>query len=49
MIPISSIATQISLKTSNTTIPMQHTGVPIAGLILAILTVIGGTIIPRKK
>ncbi len=37
------------IKTSNTTIPMQHTGLPIAGLILAILTVIGGTIIPRKK
>ena len=37
------------LKTSNTTIPMQHTGLPIAGLILSILTVIGGTIIPRKK
>lgn len=31
------------------TIPMQHTGVPFAGLILAILTVIGGTIIPRRK
>ena len=32
-----------------TTIPMQHTGVPIAGLILAILTVIGGLIMPRLK
>ena len=38
-----------TLKTSNTTIPMQHTGIPIAGLILTILTVIGGTIIPRKR
>ena len=38
-----------NLKISNTTIPMQHTGLPIAGLILAILTVIGGTIIPRKR
>ena len=31
------------------TIPMQHTGLPIAGLILAILSVIGGTIIPKRK
>ena len=41
-----------NLKTANTTlktIPMQHTGIPIAGLILAILTVIGGTIVPRFK
>ena len=30
-------------------IPLQHTGVPFAGLILAIITVIGGTIIPRRK
>ena len=39
----------ISTKSNIKTIPMQHTGVPIAGLILAILTVIGGTIIPRKR
>ena len=40
-----------NIKTTTTlkTIPMQHTGVPFAGLILAILAVIGGTIIPRRK
>ena len=37
------------IKTSNTTIPMQHTGLPIAGLILAILSVFGGSIMSRKK
>jgi hypothetical protein len=42
-------ASTISTKSYIKTIPMQHTGVPIAGLILAILTVIGGTIFPRKK
>jgi hypothetical protein len=28
---------------------MQHTGVPIVGLILATLMVLGGTIIPKLK
>jgi predicted outer membrane repeat protein len=37
------------LNAATNTIPMQHTGVPIAGLILAILTVIGGSILPRLK
>jgi hypothetical protein len=37
------------LNAATSKIPMQHTGVPIAGLILAILTVIGGSIIPRLK
>ena len=37
------------LNAAKTTIPMQHTGVPVAGLILAIITVIGGSIIPRLK
>jgi hypothetical protein len=32
-----------------TTIPMQHTGLPIAGLIIAILAVFGGSIIPKLK
>ncbi|ADZ09742.1 conserved repeat domain protein [Methanobacterium lacus] len=36
-------------RTSTNTIAMQHTGVPIAGLLLAILMVIGGYIIPRLK
>lgn len=31
------------------TIPMQHTGVPLAGLLLGILAVLGGAILPRKK
>ena len=41
----------VTTKTINRTktIPMQHTGVPLVGLILAILTVIGGTIIPKKR
>ena len=34
---------------SLTTIPMQHTGLPIAGLILAILTVLSGSVMSRKK
>jgi predicted outer membrane repeat protein len=34
---------------NKTTIPMQRTGVPIAGLILSILTVIGGTIMSKKR
>ncbi|MGB9201183.1 beta strand repeat-containing protein [Methanobacterium sp.] len=34
---------------TTTTIPMQHTGLPIAGLILAIITVLGGSVISRKK
>ena len=36
-------------KDLTTTIPMQHTGLPITGLILAILTVLGGSIMSRKK
>ncbi|ADZ09843.1 conserved repeat domain protein [Methanobacterium lacus] len=31
------------------TIPMQHTGVPIGGLVLAILVVIAGFMVPRSK
>ncbi len=38
-----------SVNAATTTIPMQHTGVPIIGFILAILMVIGGTLTPRKK
>ena len=37
------------LNAATTTIPMQHTGLPIAGLILAILSVFGGSIMSRKK
>jgi hypothetical protein len=37
------------LNANTNTIPMQHTGVPIAGLILAILMVFGGSLIPKLK
>jgi autotransporter family porin len=37
------------LNAATTTVPMQHTGVPIAGLILAILMVFGGSLIPKLK
>ena len=42
-------ANHTALNAATTSIPMQHTGVPVAGLILAILTVIGGSIIPKIK
>ena len=32
-----------------TTVPMQHTGLPIAGLIVAILSVLGGFIMSRRN
>ena len=38
-----------TMNAETTTIPLQHTGVPIAGLILAILMVFGGSIIPKLK
>ena len=41
--------TNTKLNAETTTIPMQHTGLPIAGLILAILAVIGGSISSRRK
>jgi hypothetical protein len=37
------------LNAATNTIPMQHTGIPIAGLLFGILSVIGGSIISRKK
>jgi hypothetical protein len=37
------------LNAATTTVPMQHTGVPIAGLIFGILSVLGGSIMSRKK
>jgi Mg2+/Co2+ transporter CorB len=45
----------VSNNTTNTmnaatnTIPLQHTGVPIAGFVLAILMIVGGSIIPKLK
>ena len=36
-------------NTQNNTIPMQKTGTPLTELILAMLAVLGGTLIPRRK
>ncbi len=41
--------TTTKLIADTTTIPMQHTGVPITELVLAILSIIGGTAISRRK
>ena len=41
--------TKTTLNSETSTIPMQHTGLPIAGLILAILSVLGGSVMSRKK
>ena len=41
--------TKTTLNADTTKIPMQHTGLPITGLILAILSVLGGSIMSRKK
>ena len=37
------------VNAATTTIPMQHTGIPIAVLILGILSLVGGSILSRKK
>ena len=37
------------LNADTNTIPMQHTGIPIVGLIFGILSVIGGSVMSRKK
>ena len=39
----------VNAASTTKTIPMQKTGMPIAGLILAILAVFGGIFTPRKK
>jgi len=39
----------VNAASTTKTIPMQTTGMPIAGLVLAILAVLGGTLTPRKK
>lgn len=41
--------TKTILTADTTTVPMQHTGVPIAGLLFGILSVVGGSIMSRKK
>jgi hypothetical protein len=42
-------STTVNATTTTTKIPMQHTGIPIAGLILGILSVLGGSVMSRKK
>lgn len=37
------------VKAASKTIPMQETGLPISGLILAILAVFGGLVMPQRK
>ena len=50
IIPINPNSTNsTTVNAATTTIPMQQTGIPIAGLILGILSVIGGSILSRKK
>ena len=39
----------VNAASTTKTVPMQTTGMPIAGLMLAILSVLGGTLAPRKK
>ena len=39
----------VNAASTTKTVPMQTTGVPIAGLVLAVLAVLGGTLAPRKK
>jgi Mg2+/Co2+ transporter CorB len=38
-----------NLNAETNKIPLQHTGVPIAGFILAILMIVSGSIIPKLK
>ena len=37
------------LNADTNTIPMQHTGIPIAGLLFGILSIIGGSVMSRKR
>jgi hypothetical protein len=39
----------VNAASTTKTVPMQTTGMPIAGLVLAILAVLGGIFTPRKK
>ncbi len=41
--------TKTTINSDTKTIPIQHTGLSIAGLILAIISVFDGTILPRLK
>jgi uncharacterized repeat protein (TIGR01451 family) len=41
-------AVQVASAASNT-VPMQNTGMPIGVLVLAVLTVLGGLIVPKRK
>lgn len=41
--------TNSDISSDINTIPMQHTGVPIAGLLFGILSVMGGSVMSRRK
>ncbi len=41
--------TKTIFNTATSIIPMQHTGIPIAGLLFGILSVIGGSVMSHKK
>ncbi|MGB7968033.1 MAG: Ig-like domain repeat protein, partial [Methanobacterium sp.] len=47
--PTTPNTTKTILNAATNTIPMQHTGIPIAGLLFGILSVIGGSVMLRKK
>ena len=47
--PTTPNTTKTILNAATNTIPMQHTGIPIAGLLFGILSVIGGSVMSRKK
>jgi hypothetical protein len=37
------------VKAASKTIPLRHTGLPLAGLVLAILSIFGGFVMPKRK
>ena len=41
--------TNTLLNAETNKIPMQHTGVPIAGLLFGILSILGGTVMSRRE
>ncbi len=42
-------AVKPKVNAASKTIPLQHTGLPLAGLVLAVLAIFGGLVMPRKK
>ena len=47
--PTTPNTTKTILNAATNTIPMQHTGIPIAGILFGILSVIGGSVLSRKR